>query len=90
MGLRVVVTPAGPIDMAKSVGTEFSGEPVFYGSGRDHCNVATIKVLDGDTVVKTSVVKLSGANLQLSITDRTRPSASLYEKKKKRKEEPKK
>lgn len=90
MGLRVAVIPAGAIDLARQTGTEFSGEPVFYGNGRDHCNLATVKVMDGDTVVKTAVLRLNGASLQLSVVDRTRPSASLYEKKKKKKEEVKK
>jgi hypothetical protein len=84
--LKLFIAPAGALDMANTKGT-VEGEPIFYGDGRDACNVAVVKLMDGDAVVRLGIIKLYGADLRLAIVDRTAPALSKYEQKRKKKEE---
>lgn len=77
---RVEVFPAGELEFVLAEGGKISGEPVFYGSGREMVPILVLVVKDAaGAVVHRYSLRISGSELKLSLQERSSPVPPAYE-----------
>lgn len=79
---RIEIIPVGEQDFASVTVDEHgrvSGEPVFYGSGREQVPVALLVVRANGDEVRRYVLRISGSELRLSLQERSNPVRPAYE-----------
>jgi hypothetical protein len=79
---RVEIFPSGEMDFTHVTvdNGKMSGEPVFYGTGRELVPIALLAVHDSSgNVVRRYSLRISGGELRLSLHERSNPVKPAYE-----------